>query len=132
MNNNRKYCLPLSLHLALFGSDEPKEIEEIRIPIRRWMDLDIPHKTKARHIRLVDPKRANSCYLLWAKGKIKEPPYLAMIESIRANGIQVPLVMEDDRVRSKYYIWDGNRRVNMALQLGMAKVPAIFVERIED
>ena len=125
------YRLPLSLHRALFGTDEPKEIEEIRIPIRRWRDLDIPSEEKTKHIRMIDPRLAGSCYLRWAKEKIKEPKYLAMTESIRENGIEVPLVVEDKH-SSHVYIWDGNRRVNMALSLGMASVPALFVERVEE
>ena len=125
------FRLPLSLHRAIFDSDEPKEIEEIRIPIRRWRELDIPHEEKARHIRMIAPRLAGSCYLRWAKEKIKEPQYLAMAESIKENGIEVPLVVEDKR-SSHVYIWDGNRRVNMALSLGMTAIPALFVERVDD
>ena len=84
--------------------------------VRAWRDLAV--EGKERYVETVEPHNGGSCYLRWAKDVIESPKYLKMAESIKKKGILVPLVVEKGS-GGRHYIWDGNRRTNMAKKIGL-------------
>jgi hypothetical protein len=67
-----------------------------------------------------------------SKIKITEQPSLSerqdLVEDIKANGIKEPIVAEYDKESDTYYVKNGNNRVAIAKELGIAEIPTIIAE----
>lgn len=77
-------------------------------------------------VRLVDPRKVDrnpeNPRLIFRQDELD-----ALAESIKRQGILVPLTLYEDR--KKYKILDGERRWRCAIKLGLPAIPAILVDK---
>ena len=119
-----KYRLPLPAHRYFFGSDEPKEVAEIREAVERWHE--VTDKAVLDCVVHKDPRSMSSGYREFAKGNISKGRREKLIESMKRDGIRVPLL-----IRGKGGILNGNHRNLIAIGLGYETVPTLILMEAE-
>ena len=119
-----KYRLPLLAHRYFFGSDEPKEVVEIREAVERWHE--VTDKAVLDCVVHKDPRSMSSGYRGFAKRNIEASKRTSLIQSMLKYGIRTPLL-----IRGKGGILNGNHRNLIAIAMGYKTVPTLLLMEAE-
>ena len=121
-----KYRLPLKVHRYFFGTDEPKDIAEIRERVDTWSDIDDDEVLDCAVYK--DPKTISlGGYKGFAENNIKTGRRVELAELIRTHGVAVPLLLKENGG-----VINGNHRTLLAIKFGIAKVPVLYLEEFDD
>ena len=120
-----KYRLPLPVHRYFFGTDEPKDIAEIREAVDGWSEVDDEEALSC--VVRKDPRTMSSGYKGFALGNIAKGRRDKLIDSIKRHGILVPLLIRRNRG-----IVNGNHRNFIAIDLGYETVPTLNMEEFQE
>ena len=121
-----KYRLPLPVHRYFFGTDEPQDIAEIRAKVDTWPEVDDNEVLDCAVYK--DPRTISlGGYKGFAENNIRTGRRAELAELIREHGVIVPLL-----VTEKGGMVNGNHRTLLAVELGIKKVPLLYLEEFSD
>ena len=120
-----KYRLPLKVHRYFFGTDEPQDIADIRAKVDTWSDVDDDDVLDCAVYK--DPRTLSlGGYKGFAENNIRTGRRAELVELIRTHGVLVPLLVSE-----RGGMINGNHRTLIAIELGQAKVPVLYLEEVE-